>query len=83
MAAGLVVFASDVTCAATDRIQHGENGFIHHAGDIAGLSEQLANMLRDPNMTLELGRRARATAEQWPIERAVAITKDVVQIPQR
>jgi glycosyltransferase involved in cell wall biosynthesis len=80
MAAELVVFASDVTCAANDRIRHGDNGFIHTAGDVIGLSEQLADLLRDPAKIPHIGRRARATAELWPIERAVAITKDVTLV---
>jgi glycosyltransferase involved in cell wall biosynthesis len=79
MAAGLVVFASDVTCAATDRITHGENGFIHHAGDVSGLAQQLTAFLRNPASAAEIGRRARITAEQWPIERAVAIARSVIQ----
>ncbi|HYS88772.1 MAG TPA: glycosyltransferase [Bradyrhizobium sp.] len=71
MAAELVVFASDVTCAAKDRIEHGMNGFIHRAGDVNALSEQLNFLLHSPDSISKIGRRARDTAELWPVERAV------------
>lgn len=80
MAAELVVLASDATCAATDRIQHGSNGFIHPAGDVAVLSEQISVLLQNPCSIPEIGRRARATAELWPINRALAITRDTLQL---
>jgi len=80
MAAGLVVLASDVTCAATDRIEHGLNGFIHHAGDVNELSEQLSFLLRNPDSIPNIGGRARDTAELWPVERAVTIVRDTIQL---
>jgi glycosyltransferase involved in cell wall biosynthesis len=81
MAAELVVLASDATCAATDRIEHGSNGFIHRAGDVEDLAEQIAFLLRSAQSIPQIGRRARATAEQWPIERAIATIKEALAEP--
>ncbi len=75
MAAGLCVFASDACGAALDRIEHGINGFVHRAGDAEELAAQLLSVLREPARLLEIGRRARATAEEWPVERGLATVK--------
>ena len=71
MAASLVVLGSDMSGSAVDRIQHGINGFLHPAGDVHELSEQITFLLHDRDRIREIGRRARSTAEQWPLERAV------------
>lgn len=78
MAAGLVVFASDACGAALDRIQHGVNGFLHRAGDVEELAAQLLSVLREPGTLIELGRRARATAEEWPVERGIATIRQLL-----
>ncbi|WP_447860113.1 glycosyltransferase family 4 protein [Nitrospira calida] len=75
MAAGLCVFASDACGAALDRIEHGVNGFLHRAGDADELAAQLPSVLREPGKLIEVGRRARATAEEWPVERGLATIK--------
>jgi len=75
MAAGLVVLASDVSGSAKDRIDHGINGYIHPAGDVQALAEQIELLLRNPEKIAEMGQKARATAERWPIERGVGIIK--------
>lgn len=79
MAAGLVVMASDVTCAALDRIDHGVNGFVHRAGDVAELATQIGKVFENHMVIYEVGLRARFTAEQWPIDRAVKIIRAVIR----
>ena len=79
MAVELVVLASDVTCAARDRIQHGVNGFIHRAGDVNALSDQISFLLHNPDSIPKIGRRARDTAELWPVERAVTTIRETIQ----
>jgi len=78
MASGLPVLASDVTCAASERIEHGVNGFIHPRGNVEVLAMQIGFLLRNPDMITEMGQLARKTAEQWPIDRGVQIIKDAV-----
>jgi glycosyltransferase involved in cell wall biosynthesis len=78
MASGLVVLASDVTCAALDRIEHSINGFIHPAGDVQSLAEQIEFLLRNPCRFDEIGHKARVTAEIWPISRGVQIVKSII-----
>ncbi|MFO1422298.1 MAG: glycosyltransferase family 4 protein [Candidatus Competibacteraceae bacterium] len=78
MAAGLAVFISDACGQAqNDRVADGVNGFIHRAGDTDQLAEQLTRALRNPRLLLEVGRKARETAEQWPVERGVNIIKEL------
>ncbi len=78
MAAGLVVFASDDSGAALDRIEHGVNGFLHSAGDAEELARQLLEALGSTFRLVEIGRRARATAEEWPVERGLAAVRQLV-----
>ena len=71
MAAGMVVLASDATGAAIDRIKHGFNGFIHRAGDVDMLADQLLWVFNNPGKLTAIGQNARATADEWRISRAV------------
>ena len=80
MTAGLVVLGSDVSGSALDRIQNGINGFIHRAGDVNALSEQVSWLLHNPHCIPEIGKRARATAELWPVERAVDTVRQMIQV---
>jgi len=83
MAAGLVVLASDVTCAALDRIEHGVNGYIHNAGDVKELAVQIGELMDDPARLAIMGQRARSTAERWPLERAVRLIRELAgEIPR-
>jgi glycosyltransferase involved in cell wall biosynthesis len=78
MAAGMIVLASDATCAGLDRIEHGVNGFIHPAGDVDALSEQIRWLLTHPEAMPGIRRAARRTAEQWPVSRGVGIIRAIV-----
>jgi glycosyltransferase involved in cell wall biosynthesis len=71
MAAGLVVLGSDASGSAVDRIEHGLNGFIHRAGDVNALAKQVLFLLHNPRCIETIGKHARATAELWPVQRAV------------
>jgi glycosyltransferase involved in cell wall biosynthesis len=78
MASGVVVLASDATCAGIDRIAHGVNGFIHPSGNTQILAEQILFLLKNPKRIEEIGRKARLTAEEWPISRGVEIVKKAI-----
>lgn len=77
MAASLVVMGSDVCGSVLDRIRPGLNGFVHRAGDWKGLSAQIAEVLADPIRREAVGKRARETAELWPVSLAVAKVEDL------
>ena len=78
MAASCVVLASDVTCSALDRIENCVNGFIHPAGDVQALAEQIEFLFKNPERIPEIGKKARETAEQWTIVRGIKAIKEVV-----
>jgi len=79
MAAGMVVFGSDVSGSALDRIDTGENGFIHRAGDVDDLAAQVAILLRDPGLASRMGPKAAARAAEWPLERGIQVIRALFQ----
>lgn len=69
MMSGLVVCASDLTCAALDVLQHGNTGFIHEAGnhrDLASCLESLSSM--SPIAFESMSKRSRELSTCWDIE---------------
>ncbi|MCJ7785102.1 MAG: glycosyltransferase family 4 protein [Desulfobacterales bacterium] len=79
MAAGLVVLGSDVSGSVEDRIEHGINGFTHPAGNVQVLAEQIKYLLKNSKKIAEMGRKARETAERWPIEQGIKTIKALLQ----
>ena len=73
MAAGLAILGSDVSGSVKDRVSHGFNGFVHPAGNAEVLAEHIEFALTNPAKIAEMGRRARLTAEEWPVDRGVEI----------
>ena len=78
MAAGLVVFGSDVSGSVTDRIEHGVSGFIHQAGNVEQLAAQIIAYLIDPESVAKVGTQARRTAAEWPIEYGVNTIRSIL-----
>jgi glycosyltransferase involved in cell wall biosynthesis len=72
MASGLPVLASTVSGSAADRVTAGVSGFLHEAEDATTLAGHIQNFLNTPSLAVQMGSRARSTAEQWPVDRAVA-----------
>lgn len=81
MAAGLAVLASDRTCAALDRVRHGESGFIHPAGDVEALAGDIGRLLADPDLRMRMGAAARDLAGRWPIARGVETILAASRVP--
>jgi glycosyltransferase involved in cell wall biosynthesis len=77
MAAGKVILASDVTCAALDRIEEKINGFIHPAGDVKILAAHIIFFLDCPAAVSKMGQEARKTAQKWPINTGVNIIRSI------
>jgi glycosyltransferase involved in cell wall biosynthesis len=62
MACGKPVITSG-TGGAAELVTHRQNALVHVSGDSATLAERIAELTRDPQLRLELGRAGRATAE--------------------
>jgi glycosyltransferase involved in cell wall biosynthesis len=78
MAAGLVVFGSDVSGSVTDRIKNGVNGFIHSAGNVDELSTQIIQLLSNVENVHKIATNARSKAEEWPIQYGINTIKSIV-----
>jgi len=73
MAVGLPVIGSNAAGSVLDRVDHMKNGWIHSAGDVSELSQQIEWALQHREEVTEMGRAAKVTAEEWPVSRAVEI----------
>ena len=78
MALGLPVIGSDGAGAVVERVVHGTNGLIFASGDIEGLADSMALLLRHPERIEAMGEKARQTAEEWPPARGARILFDAV-----
>ncbi|MGE5616062.1 MAG: glycosyltransferase, partial [Bacillota bacterium] len=65
MACGLPIAVS-TSCGASDVVREGVNGYVLDAFDAEGFAYAIER-LRDPEHAQEMGRKARETAEGFPI----------------
>lgn len=68
MASGRPVVASNVG-GIPDLVRHGQNGFLVGPGDVNGLSLAIKKLLVDNKMRDEMGRRGRAMAHNFSVEK--------------
>jgi len=69
MAAGLPVVATRVG-GVPDLIRHGQSGFLADVGDVVGMAKMVGQLLAEPDLARELGRRGRdIVLERCDIER--------------
>lgn len=66
-ASGCALLVSD---AAGARFTHGTEGFLHHAGDVETLSQQMRMLADDPALLLRMQNAAAVNAQQYTWERA-------------
>jgi len=78
MSFGLVVVGSDVSGSVQDRIINGKNGFSFQNENIEELTKILNNLLNCEIRKI-IGKNARKTAEEWPVERGVSIVLDTTK----
>ena len=78
MATGMPVIGSNAAGSVLDRVVHMQNGWIHAAGNVSQLSEQIEWVLSNPEEVAKMGKAARLTAEQWPVSRAIEIIRSIV-----
>ncbi|MGG7566988.1 glycosyltransferase family 4 protein [Rhodovulum sp. DZ06] len=72
MASGLPVIGSRVAGEA-ELIDHGENGFLVHAGDVEGYGEAMATLLGDADLRARMGASGRAkVAAEFDLDKETA-----------
>ncbi|HYC62603.1 MAG TPA: glycosyltransferase family 4 protein [Thermoanaerobaculia bacterium] len=71
MASGLPVIISDRCGPIADIVQHGENGFVFAAGDVAALARHLDELVADPELRARMALRSREIISTWDYARGV------------
>jgi glycosyltransferase involved in cell wall biosynthesis len=79
MACGRPVLGADAA-ALPHLVQDGETGYLFPPGDSRALADRLLAVLGDPEQAQEMGRRARAAAEQHDETRTVAAFEQLYSI---
>jgi glycosyltransferase involved in cell wall biosynthesis len=82
MAQGRAVLASEGVVAARDRCE-GDAVFLHPTGDADVLASQIRALADDRELLRRASLSARATAEEWPVEKAAIILKDQLSTTRR
>jgi glycosyltransferase involved in cell wall biosynthesis len=78
MALGKPVIGSDKTIAVLDRVRHGVNGFIFPNQEMDQLAKHMKFFIENPDAIIAMGRKARNSAEEWPVKRGVIIIKNLL-----
>jgi glycosyltransferase involved in cell wall biosynthesis len=78
MAAGMAILGSRACGSVVDRVPEGEGGRIHEPGSIRELAEHIEWCLRNPSLVSDMGAAGERIARKWPVERSVAIVRDLV-----
>jgi glycosyltransferase involved in cell wall biosynthesis len=83
MRAGLPVIATAVG-GVVESVRNGETGFTVSRGDVAGLRQRLAQLLRDPDLRARLGRNARQLYEERftlekTLDKTLAVYREVIE----
>jgi len=80
MASGLPVVATRVG-GVPEIVRHGTTGFLHEPDDLNGMTAALAELVRNPKLRIEMGRRARTYVEQnHSLERLPACLSGLYQL---
>jgi glycosyltransferase involved in cell wall biosynthesis len=65
MNAGRAVIVSDEVGAAPDLVRDGVNGYVIPVGDVAALTNRLADVLKTPNTIRSMGDESLKIINQW------------------
>ena len=68
-AAGLAPVCT-ATCGMKDFIRSGENGLLAEVGDVAGLGDAVSRLVRNRNLTAQLGVQAQRDAREYTWNRS-------------
>jgi len=83
MASGLPVIGSNQTGAVVDRVVDGQNGFVHRAGDVASLTEQILRAAESSRDLERMSAAAMNSARAWSPQRAARLVKDLAEAATR
>lgn len=75
MCCGLPIVASDGVGATGDLVEHGANGFIYPAGDVAALAAYLDRLFADPALQERCGERSFSLVQTWSYAEGVEVIK--------
>lgn len=82
MASGLPVISTRETGAAYDLVDEGQNGFLVGAGDVDGLADSIAGLVKNRDKVSRLGMNARRKVSgftpEWGAERFVQISRSIL-----
>lgn len=80
MAVGCIVIASDAAGSATDRIEHGVNGFLFRDGNADELLGCLEHVLQlAQNHINEIGENARKTSKSFPVSKGLKLINSIYE----
>lgn len=80
MAHGRPVIGSAACGAVVDRVEHGRNGFLlDNPISVPALAECM-RALTNLDRLQQMGAAARHTAEQWPVERGIAVIQELLAL---
>ena len=78
MAAGLPVLGSDACGSVRERVRHEENGFVHHAGDVAVLAEHMRALAADSGLRTRMGRSALHISKARGIDHCADVLRGIL-----
>lgn len=67
----LPIVASEVIGAVGDLVEHGRNGLLFAAGDVAQLARQLQHLIAHPQLRRQMGEESARRIAAWNFERGV------------
>jgi len=71
MASELPIVATNVD-GAREAIVIGENGYLHQPHEIEGMANSVIELVRNPGLRHEMGKRGKARVAEFDIETSVA-----------
>jgi glycosyltransferase involved in cell wall biosynthesis len=71
MAAGVPVLGSTLAGAVHERVVNGRNGLLVEPASVEDLARAISFLAENTARIADMGREARRTAEEWPVERGI------------
>lgn len=72
MNAGCAIVAADGVGAAADLVRNGENGFVHPAGNVGALTQNLRRLVTEPGRLRSMQEASRRLIDRWDFDRDLA-----------
>ncbi len=84
MASGIPIVAFRATCIP-EIVQDGVNGYLVSPDDVEAMAERILDIVRDPDLSHEMGKAGQRVAERHSLERSTSLHEEVYQslVPNR